>query len=333
MKSLGIVLSLAASILFGSNVVAQETPVAATRTVNVGIFETDPFVMKDGNGGYTGFDIELWNAIAADLHFKTNFVHANSFPDLLDSVKNGKVDAALSSITVNSERHNVMDFSTPYFNSGLMIMVREGENKESVGSFVSTELPRSISSLGSYFPLFAVFTLASLFLVFGRSRWESFKSVPLTVLTAVLAFGAIFTGIMNASRLSAAMTADHFTYQVSLPRDLRGKPVATVAGTTSVPVLATYGASVNAVTDINDAYAMLTAGQVEAVVYDAPTLQYYAKTTGAGQVAAVGSVFAQQPYGIALPPNSDLRKQIDGAILRIKENGIYDRLYQNYFGE
>ena len=332
MKSLGIVLSLAASILFGSNVVAQEAP-ATTRTVNVGVFETDPFVMKDSNGGYTGFDIELWNAIAADLHFKTNFVHANSFPDLLDSLQKGKVDAALSSITVNSDRHNVMEFSTPYFNSGLMIMVREGENKESIGSFVSTELPRSISSLGSYFPLFALFTLASLFLVFSRNRSESFRSVPVTALTVVLVFGAIFTGMMNASRLSAAMTADHFTYQVSLPRDLRGKPVATVAGTTSVPVLASYGANVNAVTDINDAYAMLTAGQVEAVVYDAPTLQYYAKTTGAGQVAAVGSVFAQQPYGIALPPNSDLRKQIDGAILRLKENGVYDRLYQNYFGE
>ena len=188
MKSLGIVLSLAASILFGSNVVAQEAP-ATTRTVNVGVFETDPFVMKDSNGGYTGFDIELWNAIAADLHFKTNFVHANSFPDLLDSVKNGKVDAALSSITVNSDRHNVMEFSTPYFNSGLMIMVREGENKESIGSFVSTELPRSISSLGSYFPLFALFTLASLFLVFSRNRSESFRSVPVTALTVVLMEG------------------------------------------------------------------------------------------------------------------------------------------------
>lgn len=327
MKSLGVMLSLVVSLL-GSISFAQE------RTVNIGIYETDPFVMKTPNGDYTGFDIEFWKAIASDLHLKTNFVPATSFPDLLQLVKENKVDAAMSSITVNAERHGNMDFSTPYFNSGLMIMIRESENKESFRSFISTEVPRSIESLGSYFPVFTVLLIVSLFLILGRTRWESFKGVTLTFVSVVFLFATVFAGIMLSARLSAAMTADHFSYQVSLPRDLRGKSVATVAGTTSVPVLATYGANVNAVTDINDAYEMLTVGQVDAVVYDAPTLQYYAKTIGSGKVVAVGSMFAQQPYGIAFPQDSDLlRKQIDGAILRLKENGVYDRLYQHYFGE
>ena len=57
-----------------------------------------------------------------------------------------------------------------------------------------------------------------------------------------------------------------------------------------------FGANISPVTDIDDAYVMLDAGQVDAIVYDAPTLQYYAKTRGAGKFAAVGSMFDQQYY-------------------------------------
>lgn len=335
MKLFGTALLVASSLFAVSPSQAQEAPV---RTVNVGVYATDPFVTKSPTGELSGFDIELWKVVADDLRLKTNFVYANSFPDLLDSVKNKQVDAALSSITINNERHKVMDFSTPYFNSGLMIMVRENESKGFVGSlksFFMNDIPTAFDAI--YIPFIVIAITMVVWFLFHAQGHKAFKNstakdVYRNVLGVCCVVFMFFLLFMSVARLTSTMTAEHFTYQLSIPRDLRGKSVATVAGTTSVPVLNSYGANVSAVTDINDAYDMLIAGQVDAIVYDAPTLQYYAKTTGAGKVAAVGSIFAEQPYGIALPQDSDLRRAIDASILKMKENGVYDALYQRYFG-
>ena len=43
-----------------------------------------------------------------------------------------------------------------------------------------------------------------------------------------------------------------------------------------------------AVDRIEDAYVLLNDGNVDAVVRDAPVLQYYAKRTGRGEVQLVG---------------------------------------------
>jgi len=351
MKIFGIAVLAISSLFSIENVKAQEVPV---RTVNVGVYETDPFVVKNSNGEYSGFDIELWRLIAQDLKVQTNFVSTDSFPDLLDRIKDKKADAALSSITINSDRHKVMDFSTPYFNSGLMIMVRENDSNtvlNSVKSFFTNDIPKGIEN--SWIHLFSLAFIIFIWLFidsmmhkqfFSKKECAFYKGKDVAerkskamrfiqiLLTLVGFVSTTFILILSIASMTSSMTADHFTYQLSVPKDLRGKNVATVSGTTSVPVLNSYGANIKAVTDINDAYEMLMAGQVDAIVYDAPTLQYYAKNAGAGKVAAVGSVFAQQPYGIALPQGSDLRRDIDNSILKMKENGVYDALYQRYFG-
>lgn len=327
--------------IFSTFAFAQEQ-----KTVNVGIYETDPFAIKNADGTWSGFDVELWKLIADDCGFKTNFVEAQSFPALLDSVKNKQVDAALSSITITNSRRKSMEFSTPYFNSGLMIMVRENEKESAWSSFTNfftNDIPYAISATWIHCVVSFVFLFVSLVIVFFHDKFfkKVKKTIPMTEykLTFVddvamysLIIVNIFLFAMFVAKLSSSMTANQFLYQLSMPKDLRAKSVATVADTTSVPVLNSYGANVVTVTDINDAYAMLIAGQVDAVVYDAPTLQYFAKNEGAGKVVAVGSLFAQQPYGVAMPLDSSLRTAIDASILKLKENGLYDVLYQRYFG-
>lgn len=312
-----------------------------TPSINVAISDGEPFVFHNSNNELTGFDIDLWKAIASEMGVKTNFVTVKTFPELLDMVKNGSVDAAISSISITSAREEIMDFSTPYFNSGLMIMVKEDTKAGFFGSclnFIVTEIPRDIASniiaLIFFVVIFAL--LMSLYLhldnsknsgnLIDRKPWLR-NSIGI-IATIILAIVCIIT----ISKMSSSMTADKFLYSISMPKDLRGKNVATVAGTTSIAALQEFGANISTVTDIDDAYVMLDAGQVDAIVYDAPTLQYYAKTRGAGKFAAVGSMFDQQYYGIAVPQGSHIREYISKAILKMKENGVYDKIYKQYFG-
>jgi polar amino acid transport system substrate-binding protein len=79
-------------------------------------------------------------------------------------------------------------------------------------------------------------------------------------------------------------------------------------------------------------YQALQQNQVDAVVYDAPVLLYYASHEGNGKSQVVGAIFRKENYGIAFPSNDALRKPVNEALLRLKENGVYDQLYKKWFG-
>ena len=74
------------------------------------------------------------------------------------------------------------------------------------------------------------------------------------------------------------------------------------------------------------------AGEVDAVVYDAPVLQHYALKKGKGKVMVVGLIFQEQSYGIALQFKSPYREEINIALLRLIEKGIYKEIHDKWFG-
>ncbi len=71
---------------------------------------------------------------------------------------------------------------------------------------------------------------------------------------------------------------------------------------------------------------------LDAVVFDAPVLAYYANTIGRGKARIVGAVFLRENYGIVLPPNSPLAEPLNQSLLRLREDGTYDTLYRKWFG-
>lgn len=85
------------------------------------------------------------------------------------------------------------------------------------------------------------------------------------------------------------------------------------------------------VAQISEAYDALNNRTVDAVVFDAPVLLYYAANEGTGRVSLVGGPFRREDYGIAFPRGSPLRNQSNIALLRMREDGTYQRLYDRWF--
>jgi glutamine transport system substrate-binding protein len=83
---------------------------------------------------------------------------------------------------------------------------------------------------------------------------------------------------------------------------------------------------------VDDAIDALLKAEVEAVVYDAPNLLYYANKGGQGKVSVVGKIFEPQDYGLALPQGSSLREKINLAILSLVESGDLARIKLIWFG-
>ncbi|HET9591524.1 MAG TPA: basic amino acid ABC transporter substrate-binding protein [Solirubrobacterales bacterium] len=93
-------------------------------------------------GNYTGFDIELMEAIAEKMGRKAEF-QDTSFETIFRDVQQGKFDAAISAATITEEREKAVDFSNPYYLSEQALLVAEGspfkELKELEGKTVGVQ--------------------------------------------------------------------------------------------------------------------------------------------------------------------------------------------------
>src|SRR3546814_11385054 len=75
-----------------------------------------PFEFKQ-DGKYTGFDIELWDAIAKEAGFKYS-LRPMDFNGIIPGLQTRNIDVALAGITIRDDRKKVIDFSDPYYESG-----------------------------------------------------------------------------------------------------------------------------------------------------------------------------------------------------------------------
>jgi polar amino acid transport system substrate-binding protein len=76
-------------------------------------------------GHYTGFDVELMEAIGEKIGREVEF-QDTSFETIFRDVAQGKFDAAISAATITEEREKAVDFSNPYYLSEQAVLVKEG---------------------------------------------------------------------------------------------------------------------------------------------------------------------------------------------------------------
>jgi glutamine transport system substrate-binding protein len=81
-----------------------------------------PFVFSQ-DGKYVGFDIDLWEAIAQELGLEYQ-LQPMDFNQLIPALKDKKIGVAIAGMTITSKREEDVDFSHPYFDAGLLLMVR-----------------------------------------------------------------------------------------------------------------------------------------------------------------------------------------------------------------
>jgi len=78
-------------------------------------------------GNYTGFDIELMEAIAEKIGRTAEF-QDTSFETIFRDVAQGKFEAVISAATITEEREKAVAFSDPYYLSEQAILVKEGSD-------------------------------------------------------------------------------------------------------------------------------------------------------------------------------------------------------------
>ncbi|MCS7069349.1 MAG: basic amino acid ABC transporter substrate-binding protein [Meiothermus sp.] len=112
-----------------------------------------PFESLDKNNKIVGFDVDLLNAIGAELGLKVKFV-GQSFDGLIPALLSKKIDVIAAGLTITEERKKSVDFSRPYISGPNVIITRKettGINKleDLVGKKVAVQIGSAQEKIAS----------------------------------------------------------------------------------------------------------------------------------------------------------------------------------------
>jgi len=104
------------------------------KTLRVGAtIDFAPFEFQDeGQKEYQGFDMDLIRAIAKEMGREAEIQNIG-FDGLIPALQAKNIDVIISGMTINDERKEKVNFSAPYYQSGLTMVVRSDE--EAIKSF------------------------------------------------------------------------------------------------------------------------------------------------------------------------------------------------------
>lgn len=343
-------------VVFGSPpAIAQD---AVTQNITVATRVLPPFIIKDGDS-YTGFSAALWDYIAQDTGIDFSWKETGNVKEIIAAVEKGEAQAAIAAISITAEREAKFDFSQPIFESGLQIMVPAGaEDSFGIGNLLrilsSGALPVMLALLAGLVlvpahvvwlaerkhdnPLFSRTYVPGIFHALwwavGATAGQQ-PDIPRSALGRFLSaisilISVIFMAFFTAS-LTASITVGQLQGDIKGPSDLIGKQVGTTVGSTTAKYLMDRNITPREFEKIDAAFRELEAHNLDAVVFDAPVLLYYAANEGHDKVRVIGGVFRRENYGIMFPAGSPLRKKVNAALLKMREDGSYDRLYDRWF--
>ncbi|XP_025772466.1 glutamate receptor ionotropic, NMDA 2A [Puma concolor] len=246
-----------------------------------------------------------------DLYLVTNGKHGkkvnNVWNGMIGEVVYQRAVMAVGSLTINEERSEVVDFSVPFVETGISVMVSRSNGTVSPSAFLE---PFSASVWVMMFVMLLIVSAIAVFV------FEYFSPVGYN---RSLAKGKELTGQWQFQRPHDYSPPFRFgtVPNGSTERNIRN----------NYPYMHQYMTKFNQ-KGVEDALVSLKTGKLDAFIYDAAVLNYKAGRDEGCKLVTIGSgyIFATTGYGIALQKGSPWKRQIDLALLQFVGDGEMEEL-------
>jgi len=327
--------------------------------VKVGVYVSEPFVYKEGDT-YNGMAIELWRYVADRIGVTSEFVEFQNYEALLSAVSHSAVDVAVTNLTITEKRAQLVDFTHPWYDVGLRIMVFD---QRGTGWGQVLDRLENAGHLATYAWIAGILVAFTLLLtMFDRrfdpgfpKRWrdgfaESFYHIIALMVSGKSEHKNLFGWVGRiwqacwmicgiavlayiTSSITSVMTIAHLQNRIAEISDLKGRTAGVRTGSVSEQFLSEHGITTASFDHLAEAVTALQNEELAAIVADAPNLEYYLHTHPQQPFSLVGKSFNPDKYGFAFPRNSTWVKAASVAIIRAEENSEIAKIKKKYFGD
>jgi len=332
---------------------------APAETLRVGIKPAAPFAIPDEQGGWTGISVELWQRIAAQLGWVTEWVPMDGPRAQVEGLVAGRIDVAVGALSLSREREAVIDFSHPFYSTGLAIAtpVRQGGWVGMARQLLSPAFLKAVGML----VLLLLAVGALLWLVerkrnpgqfggspaegIGNGFWWSAVTMttvgygdkaPVTFTGRALATIWMFASIITISGLTAAiasaLTVQQLNTVVRDINDLGRVRCVAVEGSTGEEFLRKRGIRKQQVATPGEGLALLRKGSADALVYDEPLLRYLLKDAEPG-IEILPQSIERQYYAFGLTPGFAQQEILNRTLLAETDNSEWEEILNRYLGQ
>jgi len=326
---------------------AQDSSGDSEKPFIVGIKETPPFTIKNGDGTWSGPVVWLITDIVEELG-KPIVFQESTLQNLFNGVADGTFDAGAAALSITAERERKIDFTPPYYESGIGIATRIDDTEMLVLAL------RNIFSwrfLQVFFGLLMLLAAVGFFVWLaerkvnqkefggrpaegiGNGLWYSAvtmttvgygdktpRSLPGRAIGLVWMFLATIIISGFTAGFASSLTRDSITRKVSGPADLAKVKTGTVPGSTSALWLDQMKVPFTTGESVEELLRRLEKDRLGAVVYDKPVLEYYAGKNDLQKIQVLDPVYSRENYAIALPENAPYRERFDILLLQLTES-------------
>ncbi len=331
----------------------------SAETLRVGVKSAPPFAQLDDSGKWSGISVALWQSIAKQLNWQTEWVVMDSPRAQIDGLAAGKIDVAVGALSMTSEREELIDFSHPFYSTGLTIATPAHEESwiQLLGQLLS---PAFLSAVGIL--VLMLLTAGVLMWTLERKRnpeqfggtpsegigngfWWSAVTMttvgygdkaPLTFSGRVLATIWMFFSVITISGFTAAIASSLAINQLSTVvagvDDLQRVRTLVVEGSTGERFLHRNGYRSSAVANSTAGLEQLREGTAGALVQDEALLRYLLKDSPPG-IEILPLTIEQQDYAFGLKPGFEQREALNRALLALTHSNEWRETLNQYLGK
>jgi ABC-type amino acid transport substrate-binding protein len=338
---------------------------ADDRPLVVGVHDFPPTTIQNADGTWSGICVDAWKQVADSLDLKYTFrdVHPK---DIMEKGFDQLDVDVYTCLGPNPRTEKIMDVTHPFLITGLAIATRAGST--SVLSRIANEVVswRFARNFGVLLLIILVvgvivwrierktspdeFGGPPLKGIGGGIFWtvESLFAKPkplsrrlrsrLVSLFWVFACMILISGV--TAKLAAEFTVNQLEGTVAGVKDLpHARVAAGVASTgnkgTGARYLDAHGIPYRAFVSehtVTDMLQALDRGEVDAVVAGSIELPYHVNKTYPGRLTVLPDAVQPVMLGFGLRLGSPLRKQIDLAVVKLAEAGVFKQIVSQYLG-
>jgi ABC-type amino acid transport substrate-binding protein len=331
---------------------------AAQQNLCVGVAGQPPFINAESTP--TGAAVDIWEKIAAANGWGFDYTRFDSIESGLQAITDGSVDILVGNAPINKDNLARVEFSQPFFHSGLQILTTD--NQKTIQSRLFSDI-KDLMKLEIFWVILGgiiILTTAVFFFErkhnpdFPKGRKEGIAEAFYYVMTLALTGKSVYKGFPGVlgrmvlllwvllgiisvayvtSSITSAMTVEKLSNTIENPRDLQRKTVAVLADSPAEVFVKNAGIDEIPVNNIQDAVKELLAKHADAVVADAAVLQSFDFNNPRLPLRVVGRVFQVENYGFAMPIGSPLRMPLNRELAKMQESQQIHTILAGYFGE
>ena len=322
------------------------------KTLVIGIKEAPPFVFKD-KGELKGITIDLWNAINAKEEFTTKKL---TLEELLVQIKEDSIQTGLGAISITQDRETYLNFSTPYYESGLAIATILNSDP----LFYYLQVVKKI--VGALIPWIFLLFIVGLFiwLVERKKNEDQFDKpikegmvagiwwacvtmttvgygdkTPKSFIGRLAAIIWMFSGIILISSLTAtittSLTVDRLQSSVQSIADLEKRKTGVARGTSAVEFMEERGLGKIEFESLEMGMDALNAGEIHAFVHDKPIMKHVISKEFAGSIEVLNLPLNKELYAFPINENNRaLLEKLNRKIVEMIESGEMSKIINKY---